>query len=145
MESEKWKQIKEVFNQIIELDEAERREILNSLSDAEIRREVEKLIRSDSESQTMANLFAIVENSADLSRNRSLVDRKVGNYKILEEICSGGMGTVFLALREDLQKQVALKVVKYEFSSKEIKRRFENERKTIHFTYTLYKPRCSHM
>ncbi len=51
-----------------------------------------------------------------------------GRYKVLERLGRGGMGTVYLAEHEAIQKRVALKVLHPEFSAKpELVERFQRE------------------
>jgi eukaryotic-like serine/threonine-protein kinase len=124
MNQQKWSEIKRVFSEAVDLAPEKRKVFLaENCPDEEIHAEVCKLIASDGESETISGGF--------FTPREISPPKQIANYKILEELGSGGMGTVFLAVREDLQKQVALKVVKYEFSSKEIKRRFENEGKIL--------------
>lgn len=124
MNPQRWSEIKRIFSEAVDLSSEERKIFLDeNCKDAEIYAEVQKLIHSDAESKTITNsIFTPLEFPQP---------KQIGNYKIIEEIGNGGMGTVFLAVREDLRKKVALKIVKYEFSSKELKRRFENERKIL--------------
>ncbi len=58
--------------------------------------------------------------------------RIVGNYKILEEIGKGGMGTVYLAQQEKpMKRKVAIKVIKPGMDSKEVIARFESEQQAL--------------
>lgn len=60
-----------------------------------------------------------------------LADQTIGRYKIIEKIGSGGMGEVFLAEDEKLERKVALKVLPAEVASEpERMRRFVLEAKT---------------
>jgi eukaryotic-like serine/threonine-protein kinase len=57
---------------------------------------------------------------------------RIGPYRILREIGSGGMGSVFLATRDDdYKKRVALKVIKLGRDTDVIVRRFRNERQIL--------------
>lgn len=55
-----------------------------------------------------------------------------GKYRILEKIGEGGMGTVFVANQEPIDRQVAVKVLHHSLANDEIAvRRFEREAKVI--------------
>jgi serine/threonine-protein kinase len=58
---------------------------------------------------------------------------RVGPYRLLEILGSGGMGTVWLAERDDDQfrQQVALKVLRAEANTPELRHRFRNERQIL--------------
>ncbi|CAG1008657.1 eukaryotic-like serine/threonine-protein kinase [Phycisphaerales bacterium] len=61
-----------------------------------------------------------------------LLGRRVGRYRIETRIASGGMGTVYEAVREDeFRQRVAIKVVKRGMDSEDILRRFRAERQTL--------------
>lgn len=57
----------------------------------------------------------------------------IGAYRLLSELGRGGMGVVYLALRDDgaFQKQVALKVLLREQVSQDFVLRFRNERQVL--------------
>ena len=58
---------------------------------------------------------------------------RIGPYRLLREVGAGGMGRVFLAERADGQftRHVALKLIRSEFGSPELLRRFLRERDTL--------------
>ncbi len=58
---------------------------------------------------------------------------RVGRYRILKELGRGGMGSVYLATREDDQfrKKVALKLIKRGMDTDEIVRRFKLEKEVL--------------
>ena len=54
---------------------------------------------------------------------------RIGPYRVLKELHTGGMGTVYLAeQREPIRRQVAVKVIKAGFDSAEVIARFPGER-----------------
>ena len=61
------------------------------------------------------------------------VGPRIGPYTLIREIGSGGMGTVYLAVRNDdaFRKRVALKVLKRGMDTDSIVRRFRNERQIL--------------
>lgn len=61
------------------------------------------------------------------------VGPRIGPYTLIREIGSGGMGRVFLAVRNDdaFRKRVALKVLKRGMDTDSIVRRFRNERQIL--------------
>lgn len=58
---------------------------------------------------------------------------RIGPYKVLREIGHGGMGTVYLAVRDDdvFKKRVAIKLVRRGMDTDSIIRRFRNERQIL--------------
>jgi WD40 repeat protein/serine/threonine protein kinase len=56
----------------------------------------------------------------------------IGPFKLLEQICEGGMGTVWMAeQKEPIQRRVAIKVIKAGMDSKQVLARFEAERQAL--------------
>jgi non-specific serine/threonine protein kinase/serine/threonine-protein kinase len=58
---------------------------------------------------------------------------RLGPYRLIREIGQGGMGTVFLGVRDDdaFQKRVAIKVLKRGMDTESIVRRFRHERQIL--------------
>ncbi|MEM7585548.1 MAG: tetratricopeptide repeat protein [Acidobacteriota bacterium] len=76
---------------------------------------------------SFADFAAPPQSSADPG-----LGRRIGPYRIESLIARGGMGAVYLAVREDdFQKRVALKLVRPELQSVEILRRFAAERQIL--------------
>lgn len=117
MNPEKWKKIKELFAEAVELPMAERTAFLDQNCDSEIRAEVEKMLEMDEDDS--------LETSPLHQFNP--IGKSIGKYKVLEEIGRGGMGNVYLAEREDLKQKVALKIIKKGLDSEDILRRFKHE------------------
>ena len=69
---------------------------------------------------------------ADDALDESLEPR-VGTYRLVRELGQGGMGTVYLAVRDDdaFHKRVALKVLKRGMDTDAIVRRFRTERQIL--------------
>jgi serine/threonine-protein kinase len=59
--------------------------------------------------------------------------RPVGSYRILSEVGHGGMGAVYLAVRDDdeFKKRVAIKLLRRGMATDDLVRRFRNERQIL--------------
>jgi serine/threonine-protein kinase len=74
------------------------------------------------------------DNSAKIDLDRSGIKPgdRLGPYRVLRPIGSGGMGSVFEAIHDDLQKRCAIKVLNDEYSSNQkVVRRFLNEARAV--------------
>jgi len=60
-----------------------------------------------------------------------LVDTRIGQYLLTRVISSGGMGIVYEAFQEQLQRTVAVKVLKHALPSRSARRRFEYEAQVL--------------
>jgi len=138
MNAERWKQIDELFDAVLEIPNARREDFLseNCNGDDDLKREVLSLLKA----QTSADKF--LENSAmnlmakELAQNRtevfSFVGKEFGTYKIERQIGAGGMGEVYLAHDDKLNRKVALKILPAEFvADAERIKRFEREARMV--------------
>ena len=60
-----------------------------------------------------------------------MIGRTIGKYRVVEQIGRGGMGTVYRALDETLDRPVALKVVNAELMDDDRLQRFRSEAQTL--------------
>src|SRR5580693_5362502 len=124
MTPERWQEIKNVLAQALEFKPVERGAFLDRScsGDASLRREVELLLASDEAVSTeflnkSPGLAPKTSANTDGSPAEPVdvwMGRRVGPYKIVEQIGAGGMGEVYRAFRADDQyrKEVALKVMR---------------------------------
>jgi hypothetical protein len=116
--------------------------------DSALRAELEKLLAHDQQAQgeqlfqqpcpvNARALLPAAESATPIMESASgsedsFVGRRVGPYLIQELIGSGGMGSVYRALRQDsYRQQVALKVIRPGLDSAEVLRRFHTERQVL--------------
>ncbi|MFT3746184.1 MAG: serine/threonine-protein kinase [Pyrinomonadaceae bacterium] len=130
-----WQRIKDLFAEAIEIPADARQDFLKKACDSrpDIYAEVVSLIAAADEPDNL-----IEKNSYDLAskivaEETPISEQHFGRYKIIREIGSGGMGTVFLAERDDgeFTMQVALKIVRQSVADREIIERFKRERQIL--------------
>ncbi len=137
MNPERWKHVREIFENAMAVQAAERDGYLDVAcsGDPELRAEVESLLRSHEQ----AGSVFLAKPAADLSSGLSgpathpnWAGRRIGVYRIVAEIGHGGMGEVYRAVRADGQyeKEVAIKLVRGGDSS-ELLERFLHERQIL--------------
>ncbi len=132
MNSEKWHQIKAIFNEAVELDSADVEAFLQKQTDSEIIDEVRQLLEAESENN-FAQPVANISNLWQEESAENYVGKEIGGYKIVNEIGHGGMGIVFEAVRQkdDFSQTVALKLLKRGMDSDAMLRRFSHERQIL--------------
>lgn len=143
MTASRWAQVKEVFQHALAIDPGERDGFLREQcgEDAGLRLEVQSLLDAASEDveildtpNHLPSLGPIVQRVRDeWDRGESLIGRVVGSYRIQSLIGEGGMGSVYLGIREDAEfrMQVAIKVLNRSADGYDIVERFRLERQIL--------------
>jgi len=140
-ENDSKRNLRQIFLEVIELPEGARHAALTRScgGDAELIAEVESLIRADVSAQGfLANPTAawmtpeMYAHPGGESTTTPMVNRKIGNYKLIELIGEGGFGSVYLAEQEQpIARRVALKIIKLGMDTREVVSRFEHERQAL--------------
>jgi serine/threonine protein kinase/tetratricopeptide (TPR) repeat protein len=136
MTPERWQRLEAVLRGAIELDADTRDSYLRQScgDDEELRREAESLLAFEPHADSLI-LGAIQAAAAEFQTHDPVLasGERVGVYRIVREIGRGGMGTVYLAERDDehFEKQVAIKVVTHGMNTEQLLRRFRRERQIL--------------
>lgn len=135
--SERWARVKKLFEAAADLAPNERASLLSDQceGDTALRREVESLLESDSQTDGFIErpAFEVPRDLFPEAPDESLAGRQFGAYQIIREIGRGGLGAVYLAARADdeYRKEVAIKLVRRGLDTEDILRRFRNERQIL--------------
>jgi serine/threonine protein kinase/lipopolysaccharide biosynthesis regulator YciM len=115
--------IEELFQQAMDRPADERIEFLREAAPSEqVRCEVELLLKYEQETDD-----AFLSGSGQRATISETMPERIGPYTIKEELGRGGMGIVYLADQDSPRRSVALKVIRPEFASSKMLRRFEFE------------------
>ena len=131
-----WKKVEALLNEVLELSPSERPAFLDRAcaGDNGIRSEIESLLACEPQVTEFLRVPAI-EFSEGLieSAKDELAGQQIGRYRIVRELGRGGMGAVYLAERtdEDVKQLFALKLLKRELNTADLRRRFSHERQIL--------------
>ena len=140
MNAERWKQIDELFDAVLDLPETEREDFLalKTNGDEELKNEVLSLLKAESgknnflENSAMGIAAKNLANETTVVSYADLTGKTIGTYKIEKMLGAGGMGEVYLAHDDKLKRKVALKILPAEFlADDERVRRFELEARSV--------------
>ncbi len=128
MTPERWRQIDDLLHAARELPQAQQADLVAERcgDDSRLAREVLTLLARD-ESETFLDrpVFSVHELDPDIGR-------RVGAYELVQRLGQGGMGAVYLAVRQDdYHHRVAVKWVQRGLDSTEVVRRFQSERQIL--------------
>ena len=110
MKPERWSQIDALFDRALEIPTRDRDAFLENAcrGDGALRNAVERLLAADERARTFLELPASLQGEETAAAGTHL-----GPYRIDKLLSQGGMGTVYLATRDDgqFERQVALKLL----------------------------------
>src|SRR5204862_7140539 len=133
MQPEQAERLAQLVEHAFELEGAERTAFLaQSCGDnAELRAEVEALLQEEERAAKLMSASAAefgAELLGDEATNGELsAGEMVGDYRITSLLGEGGMGEVYLADDTHFGRQVAIKLIKQGFGTKELVRHFRQE------------------
>lgn len=109
-----WGRLRELFDAVCDLPEPAQAARLDALcDDAALKREVRELLAAQTAAFGRA-LHPLGAAMADLADTELQVGDRLGAWRLVERLASGGMGTVFVAERDDAsyRRRVAIKLLK---------------------------------
>ena len=121
--------VKEILEEVLTLATVERSAALDRWcgDDRALRREVESLLAWEGEAGEPLGPRVVLR-----SRDHPTPGQRIGPYRVVRPLGSGGMGSVVLAVREDdYEQRVALKVLGSWLGSEVQHRRFHDERQIL--------------
>jgi tetratricopeptide (TPR) repeat protein len=132
MTPQHWREIEQIYQAALEREGEERVLFLDAAcgGDAGLREEVESLLEAQASTGGFLESPAMEVASQILVKQGSY--RRFGPYRVIREAGHGGMGTVYLAERDDGQysRKVAIKVVNG-IGSEELMQHFRREREIL--------------
>jgi serine/threonine protein kinase len=133
--SERWERVKDILQSALERDAVDQLPFIAAAcsGDEALRLEVESLLAYQSRQQGFIETHAANLSQLLGDEPSPIVGQRIGVYRIVREIGRGGMGTVYLAERDDEQyrHQVAIKLVRRGMDTDLVVRRFKNERQIL--------------
>jgi len=123
----------ELFKRALDRAAEKRAEFLEQAcgEDLELRCEVESLLKYNDDGDQLLEqpMLGIALDSFLCGALKP--DQRIGAYKVMSKIGSGGMGEVYLAHDEKLNRRVALKLVRFGFGGEERARHFLREARIL--------------
>ena len=137
----RWNRVHAVFDRALDLPAEARRAYLQKTCDLDetLRQEVEELLRAASPADNFLEtplsdlIQAILDETEPAEAAENAIGCRIGPYRLLEHIGSGGMGAVYRAERDDgqFQKRVAVKLIRPGVSRADALERFRSERQIL--------------
>src|SRR5437667_152451 len=132
MKAERWKQVNDLFQSVLERAPGERAAFLDEAchGDEGLRREVGSLLTFYERSEKFIELpaFKVAPELVTNDKAGALVGKLIGHYRIESLIGVGGMGEVYLARDQRLGRKAALKLLPDSLTTDETQlSRFKNE------------------
>ena len=134
MNPERWDRIQDLFHQAADLPEARRPTFLTEQcgDDPSLVPEVTALLAADARSTTPIDRpVAAVAHQLLGSAPTDLTAHRFGPYRIAGILGEGGMGVVYLGVRDDLDTKVAIKILRDAWLSPARRERFASEERLL--------------
>jgi len=132
----RWERVKEIFQAVFDRLPNEREAFLRQAcgGDVQLEGEVERLLQAHGRAEGfLAQPAGNLREPFPPEEDDTTRPAKIGPYRILRTLGSGGMGTVYLAERDEpgLHRTVAIKLVRHGMEAEFVLRRFHTERQIL--------------
>lgn len=142
----RWARIQELFHRAADLPPGEQRALLDAEcgDDDTLRREVESLLVGDLAPSPLldGDVSRVANALLPDARSTPLPSGTFGPYRLTDVIGEGGMGVVYRAVRDDLDSEAAIKVLRDAWLSPARRERFLAEQRTL---AQLHHPSIAHL
>jgi serine/threonine protein kinase/tetratricopeptide (TPR) repeat protein len=135
MDSTRWHRVQTLFHEAADMPASEQRVFLETHcgGDAGLLSEVLILLEEDARGGSLldGDVAEVASQIFNDSPSGSTPFKEFGPYRIKQALGEGGMGVVYLAEREDLGNQVAIKILRDAWVSPARRERFNAEQRTL--------------
>jgi len=135
VDSARWKQVQDLFHAAAEVPATEQHGFLTAAcgDDKTLIAEVQALLEQDASGSSILDggLAHVAQRMFGTDTSLPSAVREIGPYRIRELLGEGGMGVVYLAERDDVGKQVAIKILRDAWLSPARRERFASEQRTL--------------
>ncbi len=135
MDSTRWQKVQSLFHEAADMPPAEQRVFLETHcgDDSALVSEVLILLEEDARGGSLldGDVAEVASQIFSDPASSPLPFKEFGPYRIKQALGEGGMGVVYLAEREDLGNQVAIKILRDAWVSPARRERFNAEQRTL--------------
>ena len=133
LSSEDWERLQSLFHAATQRPRTEWRPFLESESSGDVKvvERVIAMLEADAQEGTVLDRDSLTLANDLLDSGSNAVGRRVGPYRITSLLGEGGMGVVYLAVRDDLGTHAAVKVLRDAWVSPSRRERFAAEQRTL--------------